>query len=134
MSRSGYTDECDGWDLVRWRGAVSSAIRGERGQKMLRELAEAMDAMPEKILIAEDLHADGAYCTLGVLGAARGIDMSSIDPEDRDQVATAFDIAPALAAEVVFENDEAWSDETPEHRWQRMRKWVADNLVSEVPA
>ena len=32
MSRSGYTDECDGWELVRWRGAVNSAIRGKRGQ------------------------------------------------------------------------------------------------------
>ena len=29
MSRSGYTDECDGWELVRWRGAVNSAIRGK---------------------------------------------------------------------------------------------------------
>jgi len=29
MSRSGYTDSCDmdQWDLIRWRGAVASAVR-----------------------------------------------------------------------------------------------------------
>ena len=39
MSRSGYSDDLDNWDLIRWRGQVSSAIRGKRGQGFLRELA-----------------------------------------------------------------------------------------------
>lgn len=37
MSRSGYTDEDDIWAMIRWRGAVTSAIRGKRGQQALRE-------------------------------------------------------------------------------------------------
>jgi len=41
MSRSGYSDDCDVWALIRWRGAVKSAIRGARGQAMLRELIQA---------------------------------------------------------------------------------------------
>lgn len=110
MSRSGYSDDCDGWDLIRWRGAVNSAIKGKRGQAFLRELAAALDAMPDKRLIADELQtAEGDYCTIGVLGAARGIDMSKLDPDDRETVAAAFNIAPALAAEIVYENDEGIS-------------------------
>lgn len=130
MSRSGYSEDCNGWDLVRWRGAVTAAIRGKRGRTLLLELRDALDAMSVKALIAHEIvDASGAFCTLGVLGNARGLDLSAIDPEDSDQVATLFDIAPALAKEVVFENDEAtWYDETPEQRWIRMRAWVEQSI------
>lgn len=130
MSRSGYSDDCNGWDLVRWRGAVTSAIRGKRGRALLLELRDALDAMPQKVLIAHELSdASGAFCTLGVLGNARGLRLSGIDPEDSEQVAALFNIAPALAKEVVFENDEAaWYDETPEQRWVRMREWVERSI------
>lgn len=56
MSRHGYTDSCDdNFALIRWRGAAKSAIRGKRGQAFLRELLAALDAMPEKRLIAREL-------------------------------------------------------------------------------
>ncbi|UEP42710.1 hypothetical protein [Burkholderia sp. B21-005] len=143
MSRSGYSDDCENVEL--WRMAVRNAIRGKRGQSLLRDLAAALDAMPEKRLITAELQdADGDFCTLGVLGNVRGLDLKSIDPEDREAVATAFNIAPALAAEVVFENDEngyRWDHalgksvfETPEERWTRMRQWVASNLVETAEA
>ncbi len=131
MSRSGYSDDCGGWDLICWRGAVNSALRGKRGQAFLVELRDALDAMPEKRLVADTLEADGQFCTLGVLGAKRGIDMSNIDAHCRETVSGAFGIAPAMAAEVVFENDECGWNETPEQRWQRMRKWV-DGHIKEV--
>lgn len=79
MSRSGYTDDYDEDPLAngRWRAQVKSAIRGKRGQAFLRELADAMDAMPEKVLIAEELvDADGDACAIGVVCKARGIDTS----------------------------------------------------------
>lgn len=130
MSRSGYSDDCDGWALIRWRGAVTSAIRGKRGQSFLRELADALDAMPEKRLIRNELQsASGEFCTLGVIGHTRGLDLSRADPYDRETVAAIFGISPAMAAEIVFENDEAgWYDETPEGRWQRMRQWIELSL------
>jgi hypothetical protein len=86
--------------------------------------------MPEKALIAHELvDAAGSFCTLGVIGNARGMPLSDIDPEDSDQVAKLFDIAPALAKEIVFENDEAcWRDETPQQRWERMREWVEEAI------
>lgn len=135
MSRSGYTEDgdYDRWDLIRYRGAVKSAIRGKRGQKLLQDIADALDAMTEKRLIAHDLVKEGQYCTLGVIGAARGVPLETIDPEDAETVAGTFGIATALAREIVFENDEgSYAMETPEQRWQRMRKWVAGWLAKDT--
>lgn len=133
MSRSGYSDDCDGWSLIRWRGAVTSAIRGNRGQAFLREMLAALDALPDKRLIAHDLEAGGAVCAIGSVGKSRGLDMSGIDPEDKDAVAAKFGIAPALAAEIVYENDEfrEWAavKETPEQRFIRMRQWIEGHLI-----
>jgi hypothetical protein len=136
MSRSGYSDDLDHWALIRWRGAVNASIKGARGQKLLRELATAMDAMPEKVLIADDLvDVEGDACALGVVGRARGIDLAAIDPEDPPQVAQAFDIANALAQEIVYINDECGGYlETPAQRWVRVRNWVDENLKPEAAA
>lgn len=144
MSRSGYSDDCGGWDLICWRGAVKSALKGKRGQAFLIELRDAMDAMPDKRLVTDTLEADGQFCTLGVLGAKRGLDMARIDSHCRESVSQAFGIAKAMAAEIVFENDERDGKyelqadgryklihETPERRWLRMRKWV-DSHIEQV--
>jgi len=131
MSRSGYSEDLDNWDLIRWRGRVASAIRGKRGQQFLNDLAVALDALPEKSLIAEELESDGAVCAIGSLGRARGLDMSKIDPEEPEQVAGAFGIATCLAQEVAYENDEGAYRETPEQRWTRMRAWVERNIKRE---
>ena len=160
MSRSGYSDDsddCDNWAMIRWRGAVKQAISGARGQAMLRELVQALDALPEKRLAAGSLvTADGGYCALGALGRARGMDMAQIDPEDREAVAKAFGVAEALAAEVMYLNDEGgppqetafnfvvcgpmrpWERHTqlrwkqnPQAnavRWGQMRAWAVANL------
>lgn len=125
MSRSGYSDECD--NLALYRGAVVASVRGKRGRQLLEELAAAMDAMPEKVLISDELQQDGAFCALGVVGAKRGFDLSAIDPHDAEQVAEQFGISPTLAREIVFINDDDfdYSGETPGQRWTRVREWVA---------
>ncbi|RVT95215.1 hypothetical protein EOD42_16655 [Rhodovarius crocodyli] len=131
MSRSEYSDACEGWALIRWRGAVKAAMRGNRGIAFLREALAALDAMPTKRLISDHLHAKGEVCLIGAVGVARGVSMERIDPEDADCVSTAFGIAPAMAREIVFMNDEAGSwRETPEQRFCRMREW----LVREIAA
>lgn len=128
MSRSGYSDDCDDqWRHIMWRGAVASAMRGNRGQAFLRETAAALDAMPVKALIDTQLQAqDGAYCTLGAVGAARGMDMSVLDPDDIETVAGAFGISAAMAREIVYMNDEGFWCATPQERWVKMRAWVAE--------
>lgn len=135
MSRSGYSDDCENWSLICWRGAVKSSIRGKRGQKLIRELIAALEAMPEKRLIDGEIECEAGVCALGAVGRARGLDTKGLDPDDSEEVSEIFDIANALAREVVFQNDEGYwghGQETPEHRWQRMHKWAKDNLIEET--
>lgn len=136
MSRSGYVDdECDHWAHIRWRGQVSSSIRGKRGQKMLRDTLAALDAMPKKELIADDLECPNGVCALGALGRSRGIDMSDLDPHDTERVGLVFDIADPLVREVVWMNDEGtYRDETPRQRYERMRSWIISNLHGDLPS
>ena len=108
-----------------------SAIRGKRGQAFLKELAAAMDAMPEKVLIAGELiNEDGDCCAIGVVCKLRGLSVECVDPEDYDQVSELVDIASPLVREIEYENDDDWwgIDESPEHRWTRMRKWVQSQI------
>lgn len=131
MSRSGYSDDHDNnWDLIRWRGAVASAIRGKRGQAFLNEMLAAFDVLPEKKLIANELEIEeGAVCALGAVAKVRGIDVKEIDPEDNERVAELFAIPHTLACEIVYMNDEWGSHkQTPEQRYERMRKWVKDQI------
>jgi hypothetical protein len=116
MSRSGYTDDIDDtWRHIMWRGRVASSIRGKRGQALLRDLLAALDAMPDKKLYPNSFStASGEYCTLGVLGAARGTKMDDLgDAEegcDERLVAERFGVAAPLVQEIMYMNDE-WVDE-----------------------
>lgn len=156
MSRSGYSDDY-GWDdhlaLGRWRGAVASALRGARGQAFLREMADALDAMSEKRLLAEVIVCPNGVCAMGAVAARRGIgpdrfyDEENVPPEqigqpigdaidirDREAVAKLLGIAPALSAEIAYVNDEGtWKEETPEERWTRVRAWVAKKIKEPKP-
>ena len=128
MSRSGYTEDCDGWDLIRWRGQVASALRGKRGQDFLREMLMALDSLPAKRLIAEELEADGEVCALGSVGRARGLDMSSLDPCDHKDLAGVFGVAHQMIQEIEYENDE-FRTEDPERRFARIRAWVVSQVI-----
>lgn len=137
MGRSGYTDDYadDQWALIRWRGAVKSALRGKRGQAFLRELIAALEALPERKLIAGELEReDGCVCGLGAVGRARGLDMTGIDAYDREQVAHRFGVAEAMAAEAMYVNDE-WClyRDDDEKRWRRVHEWATSKLVSGDP-
>lgn len=131
MSRSRYTNGCD--DILasgRWRGRVASATRGKRGQKLFKDLLAALDAMPEKRLIKNELKtAKAEFCTLGVLGEKRGLDMTNLESDDTLKCSEMFDIAEPLVQEIVYMNDEyfEWRQVgklSPEDRWTKMRTWV----------
>lgn len=133
MSRSGYSDDCDeAGRLNLYRGTVDRALSGKRGQAFLRELAAALDVMPEKKLIEGELiNAQGECCAIGVVCKARGIDVSKVECEDPKSVAQAIGVAKAMAAEIAYMNDEYyWHEgkEDPAARWTRMREWVDSKL------
>ncbi len=148
MSRSGYTEDCDDeWSFIRWRGAVKSAFRGQRGQMFFLEMLAALDALPVKRLVADELATPDlipcshwgmfeaeSVCAIGAVGKRRGIDMTKIDPDDYDSVAGKFGIATAMAQEIVWFNDEGgpWK-ETPEQRFDRVRSWVASQIKIAEP-
>ena len=120
MSRSGYTDDMD--DPLahgRWRQAVKRSLEGKRGQALLADLLQALDAMPDKRLYPGSFATpEGEFCTLGVLGAKRGTRMDDLVDEDWCDTAVVgqrFGIAPAMAAEIMYLNDEYFAD---------TRKWV----------
>jgi len=127
MSRSGYSCDCENIGL--WQGAVRSALCGKRGQAFLRELAAAMDAMPERKLIAGELVTpEGECCALGVVCKSRGLDAANLDFEDAREVGNFVGISHAMAAEIEYLNDDAVRDATPEARWARMRAWVEEQI------
>lgn len=129
MSRSGYSDDCDDNSCWLWMGAVARAIGGKRGQALLRELKAALEAMPVKRLIGSELQMEtGEVCALGALARQRGISVAGIDPEDRELIAKTFGIAEALAAEIMFNNDEQCCGDTPEQRWEWMHRWVSQQI------
>jgi hypothetical protein len=135
VSRHGYSEDSDDtWASIRWSGAVKSAIRGKRGQALLRDLLAALDAMPEKALIAEELVTpSGEVCALGCLARARGMDVSGVAPDDPENVAKLFGVSEALVQEIAFHNDDynSWwgaRAQDPAARWRRVRAWVASQL------
>jgi hypothetical protein len=116
MSRSGYSDDYGDDDplaLGRYRAQVASAIRGRRGQALLRELRAALDAMPVKELVAGELEAEGQFCALGVVGQARGLNLAAIDTYDVESLGPKFNIAEQLAREIMWVND----DHVSAHKW-----------------
>lgn len=167
MSRSGYTeDNEDPLAHGRWRQAVRRSLEGQRGQALLSDLVVALDAMADKRLFAGSFATpEGAYCTLGVLGAKRGLKLDDLGDDsecDTAVVGQRFGIAPAMAAEIMYLNDEyavdewkwvdveicgplreGWRDQRvrsvrvhnanhASERWQRMRAWAVSNLKTKA--
>jgi hypothetical protein len=121
MTRSGY------------RGAVTRALRGARGQDFLREMLAALDSLPERKLIMNELEKDGQVCAIGAVGRARGLDMTNIDPSAEEVIARIFGIAEAMAREIMWVNDYGPRRVTPESRYNRVREWVSSWIRTEVP-
>lgn len=119
--------------------------------------------MPVKELCKNNLVSqDGQYCTLGILGDYRGLNVKIVDPDDRELIATLFDISEQLAAEIMWYNDEhiesrkceaveicgpllpyypenkrfidVWSanENESKERWQYMRDWVSSKIKVEL--
>ncbi len=133
MSRSGYSWDNAG-DANLYRANVDRALAGKRGQKMLLDLLEALEAMSVKRLVAGKFADEIEVCALGALGHARGLDMDRWDflaEHELDEalyrmLSKAFRIPEILAREIMWVNDEGYwvGNETPEHRWERVRDWV----------
>ena len=144
MSRSGYSEDLDQWALIRWRGAVASAMKGKRGQALLKEMEAALLALPEKRLcVGWTNSADGEVCALGSVALKRKMDagkhrvdaMAKLEREfnedvGADEVGGEFGIADAMAQEIAYVNDEQGPYNcTPEQRYEFVLAWVRENIA-----
>lgn len=149
MSRSGYTDDMDdNWALIRWRGAVASAIKGKRGQALLKEMEAALLVLPEKVLISNEFAnaADGTVCALGAIALKRRLDkgqdraeaLKEIEKEfpegcEAEEIAEEMGIADALCKEITYVNDEdfTYGDTSPSKRYEDVLKWIREQIKKE---
>jgi hypothetical protein len=133
MSRSGMVEGDDPWDWIRWRGIVTNAIKGQRGQRLLRDLLVALDSMPCRHLVAHEFVTEqGEMCALGCVALARGVRLGDIDPEDEchhSVLADRLDVPRILVREIEDANDTTPFNCTPEDRWQHMREWVVSRIT-----
>jgi len=131
-------DECPSLDGLR-EGWVQNAIRGGRGQRFLRDLVDALDALPTPELSSGALEdpATGCCCAFGAVRRLRGPEEVRLwfDPaeEDRppDDLAVPFDVSWALAWRVVQVNEErSCSNSEPDRRrrWADVRDWAVRHL------
>jgi hypothetical protein len=122
-------------------GALQSAIRGRRGQQLLRDLIAGLDALPEPELAAGALEdpETGCVCALGAVRLQRGPEAVPLpcDPTDPDldwrELAGLFDISQTLANEVVTQNEynTVGNDEqSRRHRWLSVRAWAVGHLIA----
>lgn len=143
MSRSGYSDDGEGNYIYLYRATVDRAIKGPRGQRLLRETLAVLDAMPVKELAANAAFDEtGAFCTLGAVERARGGDVNALADEMEHAadwyawgaLVKRFDAPETLLREIMWVNDDAggWQSRTPSQRWQHVRDWVAKQITSEV--
>ena len=144
MSRSGYSYYGEAIGNL-YRANVERSLAGKRGQKYLRKLIEALDAMEVKELHAIHPDDDGLFeennvckpCTLGAVALREGWeDPTNISASYHEGLGKRLNVPSMLIAEVEWENDEGgpqwYRSESPEERWARMRAWAVRHLKEET--
>jgi hypothetical protein len=124
-----------------WHANLHRTMQSKRGQAFLRELLEALDAIPQKRLIQGAMEQSGEVCALGAVGLKRCMDLDGLDSRDHDEIADAFGISSMLAQEIAYWNDQGmeacllgltdgggWKENTPEDRFTFVRAWVVARI------
>ena len=148
MSRVHYTN--DDWGSIeatlnygRWERNSVTTLRSKRGQAALRELEQALLALPEPKLYANtfcEVTEEGEVqaCVLGALAYVRGLEVpdsfnwgEDSDPAEEQAywANAAFGIAYTLAWNLIERNDEIYGKLTPEERYTKMLAWIRDQLT-----
>jgi hypothetical protein len=144
MSRSGFHEIYD-YDrdailsMGRTKGQILSASRGKRGQAFFRKALAALDKMEDKRLAGGTFGVaqGGCMCLLTSLATETG--RASVLTPGRDleyddticdDMADAFNVAPILLRDLVWDNDEN-APRDPASRWQWMRDRIEAAITKE---
>jgi hypothetical protein len=152
MSRFGYDDEGDypnAWAL--WERAITTALGSDKGQQILRDLRDALLALPKKRLIEGRLACNGEVCTMGALVAHRRRDEERakvlaeleqmitedawIDYEAGTKTLEAGEsigVGVSMSCHLAWLNDQLDYGATPEERYEKVLSWVERAIL--VPA
>lgn len=158
MSRVYYDDDGDNWAYIRYGGALKSALRGKPGQQVLRDMRDALVALPKRRLGKDALCNElGDYCAWGAYAHHRGVSRTYLEKlsdwraDDRcfdrggpilprvalegeeqvEWVKERFGVTFTLAFEVMIINegeDRFWETYTPEQRYQRVMRWLDEHI------
>jgi hypothetical protein len=112
---------------------INASVKAPEAEKAARliflgEVAEALDNMEPKLLVAHKLVDERGFCALGATARRRGFAVEDFEFLDEDEVPDWLGITPALADEVAKVNDLEAVDLTPEDRFLRVRRWIAEQL------
>ena len=134
MNRSGYVQqtEANRKDYKEWRGRIKTLLCYSSVQALLGKLAQALDDMPVKELIAGELiSGSGQVCAIGALCQSQGIthtQVKDIKLDDVHEIAALIQAPYEIVAEIEAINDEKFArDPSPAYRWRRVRDWVEKN-------
>ena len=107
MSRVSFSEEeyfPGQFDL--WQANCLRSIKGQKGQVALRELEQALLALPEKRLIREELITEDGVCAIGALALYRNYEPEA-DPEcEMEEVGIELGLPRLVAWKIVAMNDE----------------------------
>jgi len=139
--RINYSDEEDFPNQAfLWEANYERSLKGRKGQSALRDIEQALLALPEKKLIADALQDDdGQVCAIGALAKHKGVSMPpplEIDSEFEDykvidqmvELGRSLGVPKLVAIAVIHENDNDWNVPTPEARYRRVLTWVQRQL------
>jgi hypothetical protein len=150
MSRINYCEDEDfNNQSLLWEANQERAIRGRKGQAALRELEQALLALPEKKLIVDELeNAQGEVCAIGALAKFKGRENPRVNwgdtpvdepladgvilPDEVQEVtldlAESLGVPRLVALAVIYENDERAYALDPTLRYGRLLRWTRHAL------
>jgi hypothetical protein len=135
-----YDDDSDPSQEGLAAGALRSAIRGKRGQRFIRDLVQALDALPLPELAAGALEDEetGCCCAFGAVRRFRGADAVPLwfhpmeEDMNPDNLVEPFNVSKTLAWSVVQANEDGMignDKSTRRLRWKQVRDWAVRQLI-----
>lgn len=145
------------WEL--WQANFDRHVNGVKGQQALRDLRDALLALPDRKLISGRLADEhGCVCTVGALALHRRVlqgerpedvlehlaamipqdlvDYDSWECEERTaRVGESIGLKRMMAVALAGKNDDWYADDkTPEQRFERVLRWVESKIKEPVAA
>lgn len=131
-----FSDEYDGTE-AEWafhEANVRRALNGKHGQKNLREIEQALLAMPDKRLCEGALQEpDGLVCVIGAYGLWKGLELpkGGGDYWSTIELGLKLGMTGTLTHEIASTNDADYV-ETPEERYWRVLGWVRSEIKETI--